>query len=389
MGIELIDLKRMLPDSDKAHVTDDYYLTLVRYVEKLWDSMRVFPELDGQIKERTVLDLVAYYQDVVSDAGLWRSFVRMCRYLYRRPVPFYDEPDDYVDFELNRIDLQFVIWYSLEASLGFQGLVSPFDNDIMRLARQIHKLFDYLYDDAPAAADFNVLRELDLDDREQVRSIYGISDWLFWESYFLRPVSRHAYGEEEESDGQRLQTTFEQPTGPLALYVSEWLHLAVGNRMPSDRQTVASGGEHKYYSALRAAVGDVIAFCRTYDDLNRFLSQKLGWGDAPADGHLPQLKDSSDFVLYADRNKGLIVARGIAGYVRHPSNPLYDEAAAAAGACRMVMEPGLCPIDLLRYLFENNFVPDAKFPTGDDGALLQDNWDFLARLYLNRYYRAD
>ena len=191
--IAIDDLRRMLPESKTENPSDEYYLTLAQYIDKLLASMHVFPELDSSIRRRMVLDLTGYYQDIVSDAGLWRSFVKMNRFLYQRPVPFYKEPEDYVDSELNLIDVQFVAWYSLESQLGFLGLVSPFDSDLIRLSRQVYKLFAFLYDDAPVVENFKSLRELDLSDREQVRDIFKAYGWLFWNSYFMRPVSKHAY----------------------------------------------------------------------------------------------------------------------------------------------------------------------------------------------------
>ncbi len=390
MEIRIDDLKRMLPNPEAEHPTDDYYLTLAQYADKLWASMKVLPEVGEGLRKRVVLDLVAYFQDVVADAGLWRSFVKMCRHLYDRPVPFYDEPDDYVDAELNQIDVQFIAWYSLESRLGFMGLVSPFDSDLLRLARQIYKLFAFLYDDAPAADDFKPLSELDLNDREQVREIFKTSGWLFWNSYFFRPVSKHHYepdvAEEDEltidetlTDENRLHTTFQQPTGPLALKIDEWLRLIVDDRLP---QAVKPEGkpEHKYYTALREATGgDVIAFCPTYDDLEIFLSEKMKWGNAEG-GHLPQLRGHKNFVLFADREKGLIVAKDIAQYVSHPKNAAYDP--SATDAHRMLMEPALCPADLLHHLFSNGMVPNAHYPSAPASTLLHDNWDFIARMYL-------
>ena len=111
MEIRIDDLKRMLPNPDAGHPTDDYYLMLAQYVDKLWAGMKVLPEVGEGLRKRVALDLVGYFQDVVADAGLWRSFVKMCRHLYGRPVPFYDEPDGYVDAELNQIDVQFIAWY--------------------------------------------------------------------------------------------------------------------------------------------------------------------------------------------------------------------------------------------------------------------------------------
>ncbi len=401
MEINIDDLKKRLPDPDDFKATDEYYLTLAKYIGKLWENLKAFPEINETIRKHVIVSLVSYYQDILADAGIWRSFVAMCRRLYHRPVPFYDEPDDYIDAELNKIDVQFIIWYSLESQLGFNGLVSPYDSDIVRLANVVYKLFDFLYEDAPTPENFKPLMELDLDDRGQVRDIFKLTGWLFWNSYFLRPVSKHAYepevSEDEEltveetlADEHRLRVTFEQPTGPLALLAEEWLRLIVDNRFPKEKNRSKDEKEHKYYRALKKATkGREIAFIRTYGELEDFLSTEMGWGEA-AEGHLPQMKDCSNFVLFATKDKGLIVAHDIAPFVKHPDNHLYDGEAAKSEAHLLLMQPGRCPVDLVKYLFANNLVPDAAYPSGKDRhKLLHDNWNFIARMYLNNFYRGD
>ena len=191
------------------------------------------------------------------------------------------------------------------------------------------------------------------------------------------------------TDEKRLRTTFEKPTGPLALYVEEWMRLMIDNRLPKEKAKTA-GQNHKYFDALtRATGGKNIAFCDSYEALEKFLSEKMEWGVSEG-GHLPQMKDFGDFVLFADPEKGLIVAHDIAAFIQHPDNPLYNGGIARREAHRLVMEQGVCPIDLLKYLFAHGMLPDAAYPTGaKGGALMQSDWDFFARLYLQDYYRAD
>lgn len=122
MEISKYDIKKMLPESDVEHPTDDYYQTLANYMDRMWIDSKLIPEVDESIRQDVVRGLIGYFQDVVADAGLWRSFVTMCKHLYGKPVPFYVATDDYTDFELNLIDVQFVLWYYLETELGFAGL---------------------------------------------------------------------------------------------------------------------------------------------------------------------------------------------------------------------------------------------------------------------------
>lgn len=398
-NIDLYELKRLMLNSDNDYETDDYYLTLANYIANMSREMGVFPELPDLVIKKLSLTIVSYYQDIVADAGIWRAFVTMCRHLYNKPVPFYKEPEDYIDYELNGIDVSFVIWLSLESQLGFNCILSPYDSDILRLSKKVTKLFRFLYDEAPAIKNFNEIRELDLKDREQVRMIFKVSGWLFWNSYFMRPVSKYSYepdiDEDEElsieetlRNEERLKITFEKPTGPLALMIDEWLSLIVNNKVPTKKEQKRS--VHKFYQQfINVTKGEKIKFFESYADLNSFLISKMGWGDC-GEECLPQLKDFENFTIYANREKGIIIAPDVAQFIKHRDNPLYNKHDAIENAYKLLLEPGRCPVDLTRYLFENNLLPDAKYPVGENGlGLIQNNWDFFARLYQCQFYRED
>ena len=61
---------------------------------------------------------------------------------------------------------------------------------------------------------------------------------------------------------------------------------------------------------------------------------------------------------------------------------------AKAEAHELITMQGRCPIDLVKHLFANGMVPDAALPWDDSRRALLDNWDFLARFYLQSFYRA-
>ena len=69
-------------------------------------------------------------------------------------------------------------------------------------------------------------------------------------------------------------------------------------------------------------------------------------------------------------------------------NPLYNKELGEKETYTLITIQGRCPIDLVKYIFINNLVPDAKFPWDETDYVLLRNWDFLARLYLQAYYRA-
>ena len=114
----------------------------------------------------------------------------------------------------------------------------------------------------------------------------------------------------------------------------------------------------------------------------------MGWGKPGEGGHLPQVSEMNNFVLYVTHEKGMLVAVDIAQYIALPENKLYDKKDAIANAHSLITVQGRCPIDLVTYLFSNNLVPDAQFEWDETHKLLLNNWDFFARLFLQSFYRA-
>ena len=173
-----------------------------------------------------------------------------------------------------------------------------------------------------------------------------------------------------------------------SLYIREWLYLIVEGRFPSEPKQGERFPEHKYYTAFtKATGGEVVKFFGSYEELNAFFISALGW--EKGEEHLPQLKDSRDFILMVNREKGMLIARDIARCVASPSNPYYDREYARVHSMELLTERGCCPGDLLRYIFEKGWLPDAVFPQSDDKDLVFRNRDFIARCYLQQYYRGD
>lgn len=150
--------------------------------------------------------------------------------------------------------------------------------------------------------------------------------------------------------------------------------------------------EHKdYASFLTANNSNDLAYLGSYDALKSFLVDSLGWADNE-DETLPTLKENENFVLYVNKEKGLLIAPDICTLVKDPANPYYNAEEAAEEAMMLYFVPGLCPIDLLRRLERDNLIPDAAFQPVENAskeeakALLDDNKDFFARYFLTDYY---
>lgn len=167
-------------------------------------------------------------------------------------------------------------------------------------------------------------------------------------------------------------------------------HIKNIKKMP-DRSKLAQIHSSVYKHFLSVNDDRPLAFFDTYDGMNAFFTEKMKW---PAnDAMAKQLASNKNFTLFAEEDKGIIIAVNIAEYIKSDNNPLYNQAEAQNKALLLFINKGLCPIDLLEYLEDNEMIPDANFLTDGKAhnvekgkALLQSNWDFIARMFLQEFY---
>lgn len=383
--------------------SDKFYLDLANRLLKECVSAGLFPTLHESVLSRLAICVTGYYQDILSDAGLWRAFTTQCRRMYGHPVPFHSEPEGYIDAELNRIDIAFLIWYCIAMIDSDHRDLYPLHPDVISLSKLWHGILDAEYDEAPMPEEYNIGFQLEVHNPEDASGLYRFSHWLFLHSYLLTPAFTLNLAQlaaeariSEEGGESRLNDLLEeamslQPTGPLALYLKEWIYLVLHDRLPDEKDAEegkTSKEVHKYYKAVTEATGgSPIAYFSDYRELNKFFITALGWQEG--EDHLPQFKSHSDFVIQVDPEKGMLLARNVAKCIADPANPLYNAAYARRHAFDLLSVRGLCPPDLLQTILKNGWLPDAAFPDTDDRALVAENADFIARCYLQMFYRGD
>lgn len=387
------------PAAPEVTETDPYYLALANRLVDIAKDKGLFPGYPEKVVERCAMAVTGYYQDVICDAGIWRSFITECRNLYGHDMPFYESGEDYMDYELNRSDVRFMVWYSLAMNFEERRKLYPYDTEVMRGADEWWSELDRVYDESPMPVDYRLTHELEIHAEEDSDAIYRLSNWLFMHCYLMTPayamtlseiVSQFDLSKDENLGGfqQRMeQSMAEDPTGPLALFLSEWLYLIIEGKLRQPK-TTAPKEEHKYYKAFTAATGgEIIRFFPDYASLNRFFIEALGWAEGQE--HLAHMKGEEDFILMVNPEKGMLLAKNIAKCIKAPGNMMYNEEYARRHAIDLLTERGCCPADLLKYVCENGWLPDAMFPGSDDRKVVADNWDFIARCYLQQYYRGD
>lgn len=378
--------------------TDPYYFNLANKLISEAKKRGIAKSCHESIIDRAALCVIGYYQDMIADAGLWHGFVDECRRLYATPVPFFDVSEDYIDYELNREDVGFLVWYSI-AMYSDNRCVYPFDSELVSLADCWFEILDSVYDESPTPDGFHLAHELDVYAEEDRDMLLKLGSWLYLHSWLLRPAfaltssqlisSMYAEGKTETEIADALQNTVKtEPTGPLALYIGEWVHLTVNHKLSNRRQKEEFKESHpSYQRMMEDTKGLPLKFISGYDSLNKYLIDVLGW--KPGEQHLVQLKDCQDFVLMSNPRKGLLVAPNICRCINAPTNPYYDYGYAGQHAMELLTERGVCPHDLLSFVCEKGWITDAHFHGSTDTELPRKYHDFIARCYLQLYYRGD
>ena len=248
MEITVKDFMERQPNNPKVAPTDQYYLWIALRLAKLWDESPWLRGIGDDERRDVVLAVTGYFQDVVADGGVWRSFTHLHQHRHGSPLPHYGRSDDYVDYELNVSDVRFVIWWTIAGEASSTAL-DPHDAELEALALAFHMLLDEEYEVAPVPRQFCIAAEVDVENPADAQRIYDYAYWLYWRSFLLRPSSlavmerampqAHAIIERAgESDArplllelnERLMAT--EPAGPIPLTTAQWLHLIVEDELP-------------------------------------------------------------------------------------------------------------------------------------------------------------
>ena len=365
--------------------SDMYFVGLAN---RLYESLKE-SELPDTYQRKLALYAAAYLEDLISGLGLWESFTQEHRRLYGRTLPFYPTEADYCEGEPNQSDLKFLVWNTWQKALFPHPYLSPEDPEIDRLAGLLAAPLAQAYEEAPENECLNGYFDAPGSEKEGLQKL----TWLFGHTYLTEPSMAPYIERVTPSD------RFIIPTGPLALFLHEWVDLLSENtdwkkikglylaENPVPAQTKEKNRE-MYRLFTAQTQGHPVVYLNGYDELRRFLVDVLKWQDD--DNHtLPHLKPFRNFILMTNEEKGILLTKDICEYISDPANPLYDKDKAQANAFRLLTEETLCPPDLLTLCIRQKWLPEAVIPGTQTAGLVTENADFIARHSLLYYYRGD
>ena len=220
-------------------VTSSTYTDYVRIANKVDDMLRSEPfcaELTNEEVKRMAIKLTLYFEDVVSEIGLWRSFVHLHKSLYCRTLPFYYAGMDYNEDEPNIHDIQYLLWDATLDDEYAESLVNPENEALAHAARTVYAYFMEIFEDTPINDDlYDFFHEARFTDN--FYDVRQVLKWYFFDCYLTSGRFRQSTFDEAldyqmdlcQGNRQVAQTAaeasiaFRYQVGPLALKPQEWL----------------------------------------------------------------------------------------------------------------------------------------------------------------------
>lgn len=211
----------------------DYtYFDVVKKLFNCWQSSLMNYRVEGTCAETLTYSVGAYFEDVVSQIGLWKAFTDKHQKMYGKPLPFYNtDADHYFRDEINVEDIAFIIWSSVQKENPTE-IMDPESLPIMDLAQRFYEVLDAEFEKVPQ----NNFCMSYLQRKEHYKNFFSFKKmayWLFYESYLLGYENSILLLEELEmvdEDNQptkieyavRSESIFGRNSGPLALPLIEW-----------------------------------------------------------------------------------------------------------------------------------------------------------------------
>lgn len=448
---------------ERQDEVDTYYVNVANHIA---GCLKDF--VGGRYPEHSVHGIAIYltlwFQDVISQTGIWQAFSEECRKRYGCLVPFMtpEKEKDYYPGEVNPEDLQFLLWHYLqcmEKQAG--GVLNPENPAFEELANQIYdylseefqvapeneRLHAMLYGEAfgendymryrsvlewfhfcsyvgfenrgeyqrvvdtvarmgqnvnPHILSYDVKQNILFEGRKNLLSLTSV-EWLalvgkshpetaLWAEVKALPQEMYLYEGEDEKflfvkdlskkegeqlsirkDSLNMDSLKARKEGVTILscrlvqYGGAWWQdgmLVVSDLQEKVKEEIEQriaareGIKKTFDEFMKASGGKQFVFCKSEEEVQDFLSQKLGYKEKEGI-ELPKMDATHGLVLMVSPHTGIHVQMQLCECISSPDNTFYDAEAAKKQAAMFILNPNVIPYDLSCALQDADTLPDA------------------------------
>ncbi len=193
---------------DKQKPTDLYYL---RICNEIKEGLEEDPYLNYTLIELIgkkyvnsfICFIVSYFEDLISESGLWSAFIHAHKKLYGTFLPHY-KPEEYYEDEINPEDIYFLTWYFVN-SISDETYYGFNDESIFEISEFLFDYLDKYWEEAPENKELKKFYQID---EKEGDNIFRVKEFLlniFTYSYLFYPDT----GREIFNENQKIIKDFE------------------------------------------------------------------------------------------------------------------------------------------------------------------------------------
>lgn len=241
----------------QTNSVDQYYVGIANEIHKRLYSSTIADAFEEEENIRyTSLCLAAWFEDVISQTGIWQAFTAECRKQYGAYLPFYPIKGDYFPDEINLEDIRFLLWHHIQYLCRGISAINPENPGIEQTAQEIYGLLAEEYETAPENERMQEFLYHSAMGEEDFFRYREILDWFHYQCYFnIENVAQCRDEAERLLDDEKItpemaetliyatrtSLTFKGRRNLLSLTSPEWLAL-IGKAHP----------EHQLWGKVKA-----------------------------------------------------------------------------------------------------------------------------------------
>lgn len=164
--------------------TDLYYTGIANKLYSCLNDSIISYTFDDDDNMRYIsLCLAAWFEDVISQTGIWQAFTAECKKRYGSYLPFYPLDNDYYPDEINPEDVRFLLWHHVQYFRSMDTIVNPENPGIELVAGDLYSILTDEYEMAPENERMQefLLHSVVEDGFYQYREVL---EWFHYHCYF-------------------------------------------------------------------------------------------------------------------------------------------------------------------------------------------------------------
>ena len=241
----------------QTNSVDQYYVGIANEIHKRLYSSTIADAFEEEENIRyTSLCLAAWFEDVISQTGIWQAFTAECRKRYGAHLPFYPIKGDNLPKEINLEDIRLLLWHHIQYLCRGISAINPENPGIEQTAQEIYGLLAEEYETAPENERMQEFLYHSAMGEEDFFHYREILDWFHYQCYFnIENVAQCRDEAERLLDDEKItpemaetliyatrtSLTFKGRRNLLSLTSPEWLAL-IGKAHP----------EHQLWGKVKA-----------------------------------------------------------------------------------------------------------------------------------------